>query len=528
MRTDSSHDSAARLVLPTVTDYSSRAGPLALLTVVHAQVLRDRFTLVWNSIRFSFAMSYLHRRILSSRILPLFATAGIVFLPLTATSQSDSLLNLNEALVQVVRKVKPSVVRIDVIRRDDQSHGNDAVGESQPSPTGLQRLVGSGLILSSDGYIMTDAHVVRGATSITVTVESSLRTTSGKNSSDVLHARVIGEFDRADLALLKVDTVGLTPITLETSSINLQEGQLVFSVGSPEALSNTVSLGVISSLARQLDPDGPISYIQTDAALNPGSSGGALVDINGRLIGINAMFVTEGGGSERLGFAIPSRFVEFAYQNIREHGKVVWGEPGMKVQGITPLLAQGLHLGQNSGVIVSDVTPGTPAATVGLKILDVVTHLDGKPIGNVSEYFETLFHKKPGEEVSMSVLRRASRVDFALSLLAASKQSETASESGMSTVDLVSKLGVFCSALSSHSQAAVEKLRSRRGVLVEAHSGERQQTLLAPGDVIRSVNLRPVSTVRDLEDILDRTSATRAIVLQVERDSQFLFLAVEQ
>jgi len=375
---------------------------------------------------------------------------------------------------------------------------------------------------------MTDAHVVRGATSINVTLENGLRKASGKSSYNVLHARVIGEFDAADLALLKVDATELTPITLETSSANLREGQLVFSVGSPEGLSNTVSLGVISSVARQLDPDGPISYIQTDAALNPGSSGGALVNLDGHLIGINAMFVTEGGGSERLGFAIPSRFVEFAYENIREHGSVVWGEPGLKVQGITPLLAQGLHLGQNSGVVVSDVTSGTPAATAGLKILDVVTHLDGKPIENVSEYSEALFHKKPGQELAISVLRRASRLDFVLSLLPAREQSEPASRSATSTINLVSKLGVYCSALSSHSQAAVEKFRSRHGVLVEAHSGERQQALLAPGDVIRSVNLRPVSTVGDLEDVLNHTNTTRPIILQVERDSQFLFLTVEQ
>src|SRR5258706_16305508 len=137
-------------------------------------------------------------------------------------------------------------------------------------------------------------------------------------------------------------------------------------------------------------------------------------------------------------------------------------------------------------------------------------------------------HKTPGQEVVISVLRRASRVDFALSLLPAIERSETASRSGMSTVNLVPKLGAFCSALSSHSQAAVDRFRSRRGVLVETHSGEGQQTLLAPGDVIRSVNLRPVSSVGDLEDILDYTSPTRAIVLQVERDSQFLFLTVDQ
>lgn len=472
-------------------------------------------------------MSYCYRRFFSAGILTTLATAVVVLLPPTASSQSESLSTLNESLVQVVRKVKPSVVRIDVITRDSGSYSGGAASQSQPSATGLQRLVGSGLIFSSDGYIMTDAHLVKGATSINITLENGLRETSGKNSSNVLHARVIGEFDVADLALLKVDAVELTPIPLETSSANLREGQLVFSVGSPEGLSNTVSLGVISSLARQLDPDGPMSYIQTDAALNPGSSGGALVDINGRLIGINAMFLTEGGGSERLGFAIPSRFVEFAYQSIREHGKVVWGQPGVKVQGITPLLAQGLHLGQNSGVVVSDVTPGTPAVTAGLKILDVVTHLDGKPIGNVSEYFETLFHKKPGEELTVSVLRKASRLDFALSLIPASEQSETASTSATSTVNLVPKLGAFCSALSSHPQVAVEKFRSRRGVLVEAHASEGQQTLLAPGDVILSVNLKPVSSVGDLEDILDHTSPTRAIVLQVERDGQFLFLTVE-
>ena len=472
-------------------------------------------------------MAYLDRHTFSLRARALFATAVLMlFLP-TASAQSDFLSILNQSLEQAVRKVKPSVVRIDVIARADQSSGSATVSQYQFSPTGLQQFVGSGLILSSDGYIMTDAHVVRGATSIKITLDNSLRKSRENSSSNLLPARVVGEFHQADLALLKVEASNLSPIALETSSSELREGQLVFSVGSPEGLSNTVSLGVISSSARQLNPDGPISYIQTDAAVNPGSSGGALVDIDGRLIGINAMLMTEGGGSERLGFAIPTRFVEFAYQNIREHGSVVWGEPGVKVQGITPLLAQGLHLGQNSGVIVADVTPGTPAAMAGLKVLDVVTHLDGKPIENVPEYFETLYHKKPDQELHISVLRRGRRFDASLSLLPASDQSESVNKSA-STIDLISRLGVFCSALSSHSQAAVEGLRSRRGVLVEArNSAETQPTPLAPGDVIRSINLKPVFTVGDLEDTLSQTGATQPIILQVERDSHFLFLTLE-
>ena len=472
-------------------------------------------------------MPYLQRLFFSSRVL-LLATAAFAVTPPLSFSQSDFLSHLNDSLEQAVRKVKPSVVTIDVTTFADQSSSTVPASQFRPASVGVHQLVGSGLVLSSDGYIMTEAHVVRGATSINVVLDNSATEKTGTSFSNRLRARLIGEFDEADLALLKVDTAGLVPITLETRSTSLREGQLVFSVGSPEGLSNTVSLGIISSLARQLDPDDRISYIQTDAALNPGSSGGALVDINGRLIGINAMLVTEGGGSERLGFAIPSRFVELVYQNIREHGEVVWGEPGLKIQGITPLLALGLHLSLNSGVVVSDVIPGTPAATAGLRILDVITHLDGKPIGNVPEYFETLFHKKPGQELAISVLRKATRVDFAVSLLPAGEHSEPAARVATSTINLVPKLGVFCSALSSHSQVGVEKLRSRRGVFVETlNPAETQQTILAPGDVIRSVNLKPVSTVGDLEDILDHTSPTRPIILQVERDSQFLFLAVQ-
>ena len=463
----------------------------------------------------------------ATRPLSLFAAVVVLLLPPAASSQSNFLSDLNETLQQVVSKVKPSVVRIDVLTENSQSYDGAAVRQSQLSPTGLQQYVAAGLILSPDGYVMTDVHVVRGATSIKVTFDNEVRKVLGKSGSNSLRAQIVGEFPEADLALLKVDATGLTPIMLETSQEKLREGQLVFSLGSPEGLSNTISLGVISSLARQLDPDDPIPYIQTDAAVNPGSSGGALVDIKGHLVGINAKLMTEGGGSERLGFAIPSRFVEFAYQSIREHGKVVWGDPGLKVQGITPSLVQGLHLTQNSGVIVSDVIPESPAAMAGLKILDVITQMDGKPIETVPDYFETLLHKKPGQELAMSVVRRAKQIDVAV-VLVPSEQLEAAGRTA-SVINLVSRLGVFCSALSSHSDAAVQKLRSRRGVLVEARSSEdTRQTPLAPGDVIRSVNLRPVFSVGDLENVLNHTGATQPIILQVERDSQFLFLSLEQ
>jgi S1-C subfamily serine protease len=177
--------------------------------------------------------------------------------------------------------------------------------------------------------------------------------------------------------------------------------------------------------------------------------------------------------------------------------------------------------------VVSDVEPGTPAAEAGLKILDLITNLDGKPIGNVPEYFEALFHKKPGQELVISVLRRSRQMNFALTLFSASEHSEAVSSPATSTI--FSKLGVFCSELSSRSQVAGQKLRSQRGVLVEArNSGDTQQALLEPGDIIRSVNLEPVSTVGDLEGILDHITSAGPIILQIERGSQFLFLSVEQ
>jgi serine protease Do len=154
----------------------------------------------------------------------------------------------------------------------------------------------------------------------------------------------------------------------------------VIAVGSPEGLQSSVSIGVVSSTNRQVTPDGHLSYVQTDAAINPGNSGGALVDIQGKLVGINSFFFTEGGGSDGLGFAIPSRLVQFVYQSIRQNGRVPWGDTGVRVQGITHTLATGLHLARKSGVVVADVIPGTPAERLGIKVGDIIASLDEQPL----------------------------------------------------------------------------------------------------------------------------------------------------
>src|SRR5207244_1702500 len=181
----------------------------------------------------------------------------------------------------------------------------------------------------------------------------------------VLNARVVGLDQEIDLAVLKVDTTGLPPLRFGDSD-RLRKGQVVFAVGSPAGLTNSVTMGIVSSAHRQADPERPLVYIQTDAPINPGNSGGALVDGDGMLVGINTFIITRSGGSEGLGFAIPANIVQFVYRELRSYGHVHRSIIGVQAQEITPLLAQALGLPRNWGVILSDVVPGGPAAAAGL------------------------------------------------------------------------------------------------------------------------------------------------------------------
>src|SRR5580704_1397110 len=293
------------------------------------------------------------------------------------SSPSDApqvLQQLNSALEGLVAKVSPAVVRILVT-------GYGAIEESNKSQTALvarQHAVGSGVIVSSDGYIMTNAHVVEGAHRIRVVLPMpSLDFPQAEpvGKEHVLDAKLIGIHKDSDLALLKIDQTNLPTLELG-SARRVHQGQLVFAIGSPEGLQNTVTMGVISSVGRQPDPDRPMVYIQTDAPINPGNSGGPLIDMDGYVLGINTLILSQGGGSEGLGFAIPARIVGFVYQSLRKHGHVHRVEVEAGAQTITASLAKGLGLSRSWGVIVSDVNPGSPAETAGLKVEDIIISAD--------------------------------------------------------------------------------------------------------------------------------------------------------
>ncbi len=306
-----------------------------------------------------------------------------------APASSNLLRALDSSLEAVISKVSPAVVQIVVNGYGpSEDHGHSTARIVR------QHAIGTGIIVDPDGYIITNAHVVEGAQRVRVilpspTAESSLEL-QPIHADQILDAKVLGTHKQSDLALLKVEAMHLPSVPLR-NDVPVRQGELVFAIGSPEGLRDTVTMGVVSSLARQLDPDNPTVYMQTDAALNPGNSGGPLVDIDGNVIGINTLMLSEGGGSEGLGFAIPAAIVTFDYQNLRKYGHVERVAIGARMQNITPTLAAGLGLARSWGAMISDIAAGGAAEAAGLQIDDIVLAIDDRPIPTLPDFMAALY-----------------------------------------------------------------------------------------------------------------------------------------
>src|SRR6266852_6228037 len=272
-------------------------------------------------------VSMINRYLLRLRFLVAVATAAFVAtLPSEVTAQDRSentLHKLNESVDVLIKKVSPSVVQILVT-------GYGPVESTEHSTTALtlgrQRAIGSGFVIDSSGYIITNAHVVAGAQRVQLVVPEGM--IGGGSLQAILSARtnivpahIVGVAKEIDLALLKADNVNLPALSLAPYR-NVRQGEIVLAFGSPEGLRNTVTLGVVSSVARQTDPDSPMVYIQTDAPINPGNSGGPLVNVDGEVVGINTFILSQSGGNEGLGFAIPSSVINVAYQQLRKFGHI--------------------------------------------------------------------------------------------------------------------------------------------------------------------------------------------------------------
>src|SRR5581483_3900500 len=223
----------------------------------------------------------------------------------------------------------------------------------------------------------------------------------------VLDAVVVGANRDTDIALLKIEASGLPAIPLHQTGKGPRQGQVVLAVGSPEGLDNPMTIGIVSAVGRQPQPDFPMLYIQTDAAINPGNSGGPLLDVQGELIGINTFMLSESGHNQSLGFAVPAAVARYVYEQLRRYGTVRQSLVGVHVQTVTPGLAQGLGLGRGYGIMISDVLPGSPAKAAGLQSQDIITAVDGASISALPYYAAMMYLHDPAHPVAVTVLRGA-------------------------------------------------------------------------------------------------------------------------
>jgi len=395
---------------------------------------------------------------------------------------------------------------------------------------GRQRAIGSGFIIDSSGYVVTNAHVVAGAQRVQVVLPIIKTELSPKTAlasrGNTLSAAVIGADREMDLALLKIAGGDLPALALAKYG-DLRQGQVVFALGSPEGLRNSVSMGVVSSVARQPSPDSPFVYIQTDAPINPGNSGGPLINVDGEVVGVNTFILSQSGGNEGLGFAIPSSLIRVAYNQIRKFGHVHRGEIGVGLQTITPQLAAGLNLPRDSGVIISDVLPGSPAEKAGLHIQDILVNVEGQPADSVPYVAFRLLSLEPDQKMHMEVLRGSERLSFEVPVAHRPHEMDELAAVADPEKSLVKPLGILCVAIDQRIAAMVSELRDSFGLLVVARSADSAAEVpLVTGDVIRTVNGQQVTSVEGLRAALKAVPSGSPLVLQIQRESRLLFLTL--
>ena len=443
-------------------------------------------------------------------------------------SRPDALHQLNESVEALVQRVSPSVVQILVT-------GYSSTERAQRGETdlviGRERAIGSGVIVDSEGYILTNAHVLNGAEKIEVIVPpqpmagvppNQVQDMQGKS----FQARKVGVSREIDLAVIKIEAHGLPALTVRGTT-QAKQGELVFAFGSPEGLRNTVTMGVVSAIARQPDPDSPLVYIQTDAPINPGNSGGPLVNTDGELLGINTFILTTSGGNQGLGFAIPAGVLAFAYPQLLKYGHIHQPEMGAIIQTITPELAAGLQLQRDFGIIVSDVSPGGPADTAGLRIQDIILSVDGTPTGSLPLFTHSLYMHGSGERARVEVLRGSQRLQLNISLIERPHKEDSLIDIADPEKNAVRRLGIIGIELNLQLAQSLPELRIPTGVIVAAMTeGDASKDIpLQTGDVIHGLNGTPITTLAGLREALAKVKTGDAVALQLERLGQLIYVS---
>jgi serine protease Do len=440
----------------------------------------------------------------------------------------DVLKDLSGSFEEISQRCGRAVVQI-FVRSYVPSESSDSGTELLTA----QNSSGSGIILSPDGYILTNAHVVKGAHTVkvqlNVRMEAEAREQGDRSLNRPIAGTLVGIDRDTDLAVIKIDKPNLPYLTFGDSD-ELKQGQIVLALGNPLGLDNSVSMGVVSATSRQIKQDDPMVYIQTDAPINPGNSGGPLVDTDGKVMGINALILTQSGGSEGIGFAIPANIAREVYGQLKAHGHVHRAQLGLVAQTITPEMAQGLSLPTDHGVVVSDLEPEGPAAHGGVQTDDVIVGMNGKPMLTLHQLEANVYRLSPGAKVSLRIQRGENKMDVPVITEEESGEELDALADLVDPVkNVVPQLGIVGLDINKQVLQLMPELRRPAGVVVAARKASAPYTgpALQTGDVIYSANRQVVSGVAQLRETLGAMKSGQAVVLLVERSGHLIYVPLE-
>jgi len=402
----------------------------------------------------------------------------------------------------------------EFLRRFGLPAPNQRRGVPRGDDEGPQRRgVGSGFILSADGYVMTNAHVVGGADEVIVTLTDKRE----------FKARIIGADQRSDVAIVKVEATGL-PVVKIGDSNRLKVGEWVMAIGSPFGLENSVTAGIVS--AKQRDTGDLLPLIQTDVAINPGNSGGPLLNMRGEVVGINSQIYSQSGGYMGISFAIPIDEAMRVADQLRGGGRVVRGFLGVLPDDITKEVAESIGLGKASGAVVRSVTAGSPAEKAGVEGGDVIVKVDGKVVDKAADLRRLIAAVKPGAKATLQVYRRGSYKDLGV-VIGEDERSKRAANSegeGGAAVSPSAALGLKVSEL---TEAQHKELKLKAGVRVDAASGAAAKAGLREGDLILSVDNVEVATLKQFHAQIAKADKSKVINLVVRRDDVVSFVLLK-
>jgi serine protease Do len=424
--------------------------------------------------------------------------------------------------MELAKALKPAVVNISTKRVEEGVQLRSPFGDDDPfqqffKQFGNQgprtvRSLGSGFIINPNGYIVTNNHVVDGATTIQV------KTAAGRE----LPAKVVGRDSKTDLALIKVEATGLPVIPLGDSS-RLQVGEPVMAIGNPFGLEQTVTSGIVSAIGRVIGQGPYDDFIQTDASINPGNSGGPLIDPRGQAVGINAAIFSQSGGSVGIGFAIPVDQAKSVVAQLAESGHVARGWLGVTIQPVTAELAKGFGLPDQSGALVASVQEGSPAARAGVKAGDVITQYDGHKVSRSSELPRMVADTPAGRPVPITIVRGGKPVSLSAKIAALEEEPGPIAARSQEKQNL----GLGVETLTP-GVARELGLPPGRGVVVRSvgDASPAADAGIRPGDVLVEVDHQRVASVAEMKRVLDRHPDNTPVVVLLRRDDQNLYVAV--